>query len=311
MNNSLRTIFGAFLFLLGSTIASAGDLSIFTRFESLPDTLPPSPKYQGYRLNVQSVKRVKESGDWFKISFTAINTGRQDIDFGKRGVAHWVQIIFDTSLYDSQLGAYIGQIREALIDQKFELEAGKVAKNQSLKVSKRLQNVSKNEPAAKQPPKRKTTESLVFTAKESTQLSQEELLREKRECPDLIIEDIKVLHRSKKWVELEFTIANIGKGPLAIYGGDDEKAATLAIQAHLSGVSRLSKGAIPVGRVLVKGGSKDNKGRLQPNGRLAAKIKVDTHSKTRYMKILILSLETNQLTYECDRTNNTKAIELK
>jgi len=312
MNNSLRIIFGAILFLWNSTIASAEGGFIFTPCLTLYDTLHPPKKYLGYRLNVQSVKQIKESGSWFKISFTAINIGRQDIDFSQPGVADWVQIIFDSSLYEREIGDYAEQIKQAFVDQNFELRAGKIAKNQTLKVSKRLPASAQNQTVGNPSPKAKTTEGFVFTAKKTSPFSQEELLREKNECPDLIIEEIKVLHHSKKWIELEYTIANIGKGPATIYGGGEDKAtASLAIRAHLSGVPRLSKGAIPVGRVLVKGGLEDKSGLLHPNERFVAKIKVDTRSKTRYMNILILSLETNQLNYECDRTNNTKAIELK
>jgi hypothetical protein len=133
-------------------------------------------------------------------------------------------------------------------------------------------------------------------------------LRKKEACPDIYFSDLRILEQDDKWATLEYTVTNQGKGVFRVYGekaGDDDN---LAVRAYISGVPVLSRGALPVGGQIIQ---EDNRtGDLLPGDSYTGKLKLDVRKKTRYLKSLILSLESYQFADECDKTNNTGAVVL-
>ncbi|RMG87086.1 MAG: hypothetical protein D6714_03030 [Bacteroidetes bacterium] len=274
------------------------------------DTIRPPETYKGYRLFISQMEVVKRGDDWTRIRFMAVNTGRNDINFSKKGTEHWVQFQFDNSLYDSGLGGMRDQIRYAFYRSGFKLKAGKTARHVELKVDlfetpvsiQAVENTRAN-PAGPAP---------VIHFKTGTDtLTHEELARRKIQCPDLIIEDISVKNMSKKRATIELTIANVGEGPFDLLELTGHDRIKLSVRAYISGVPTLTKGALAIGGGSI-GEELDGKNiTLYPGDRYQTSLRLDVRAKTRYLKTLILSLDTNRVPYECDRTNNTAAIELE
>ena len=289
------------------------------------DTITPTKEYMGYRLFVSNIQVIKKSEDWIRLQLTAVNTGRNNVNFNQKGTEHWVQFQFDNSLFDSKLGGQRDQIRYAFYEAGFKLKAGKIAKNIELKVNtmppvvnrkiidpnpKRVTPIIKDELVEKTvQPKDSTEQEIVEEVKQEK--PEKNIAQHKIQCPDLIIEEIKVLNQSKKWATIEYTLANIGEGPVDLLERVGSDKIKLAVRAHISGVSTLSKGALSIGGGFVGQDLNSKNITLYPNERHKEQLKLDIRSKTRYMKTVILSLDTHELRYECDRTNNTKAIELE
>ncbi|MDF1866351.1 MAG: hypothetical protein P1U70_16065 [Saprospiraceae bacterium] len=276
------------------------------------DTITPPETYMGYRLHLTQIKVLKKSENWIRIQFSAINTGRNHINFSKKGTAHWIQFQFDNSLYDSKLGGWKEQIRYAFYNSNFKLKAGKMTKEAELKVEMMIPVIS-HKTIEKKPiasPK-EPAQKIIFTTGGSNDFTEKELLNSKIQCPDLIIESLQVVNQSKKWATIEYTLANIGKGPVDLVERVGNEPIKLAIRAHISGVPTLSKGALSIGGGFVGENINSKDITLYPNDRYKETVKLDIRKKTRYLKTIILSLDTHSLSYECDRTNNTNAIELQ
>lgn len=128
--------------------------------------------------------------------------------------------------------------------------------------------------------------------------------KEKAMCPDLILDKVKVLDQSKRWLTIEYQITNVGKGSAALMGKEGHERDNVAIKAFMSGSPRLSRGAINIGGEFIRGG----KSVLAPGESHIGKIKLDISSKTRYTPVVILSLDAFQTFRECDRTNNNNHI---
>ncbi len=278
------------------------------------DTITPPEKYLGYRLFLSAFQIQKKTEHWVRLQMTVTNTGKYDIDLSQKGTEHWLQFQFDPSLFANKLGGLRPQIRYAFYDSGLKIKAGKTILEYVLKV-KTFPNI----PASSQSLAAKSTsgssksksEKIVFAAKDDKPVTQKDIQNQKVQCPDLVIEDIKVLSQSKKWLTVEYTLANLGKGPVDLIERAGSDKVKLAVRAHISGVPKLSNGALSIGGGYVGLELKDKGITLFPGDRHKEKLKVDIRPKTRYMKHLILSLDAHELRYECDRTNNTNAIELE
>ena len=299
---------------------------------SLP--LPPSPvsfsklplkpvqtandtvKYQGYRLDLTGFTVIKKTDDWIKIRFTVVNSGRKDVDFSKKGTEHWAQVNFDQSIFDLKLGGLRENIRHALYKEGFSLAAGEIVRNKDLKVPAFLPFQPGPEESSpeisfteRSPRKEASEEQPVFTSKGSgddTLPAPEILPDDNEDCPDIFFTHLQILEQDDKWATIEYGINNQGKGRFQLFG-TGEAVEKLAIRAYISGVPVLSRGALPIGGQLVSP-SPGMPDYLGPGESYTGKIRLDIRKKTRYMKSLILSLESDQFARECDKTNNSKAV---
>ena len=127
------------------------------------------------------------------------------------------------------------------------------------------------------------------------------------DCPDICFQRLRIIEQDDKWATIEYTIANKGHGIFKLFekGGKNEEK--LVVKAFISGVPTLSRGALSAGGQIVKPQSGQS-GDLLPGDTYTAQAKIDVRKKTRYMKSLILSLDSDQFRLECDKTNNTDAV---
>lgn len=286
-------------------------------FIILRDSISPadtSPvKYQGYRLQFTEFELLKKIDDWVKIRFTVVNSGRFDVDFRKKGREHWVQFIFDQSLFDAKLGGLREHIKHELVKEEFFLEVGKTVLKKELKVSTMpppappdSEPVLNGEPIVNEEP-------VVFTPKgggdEIVFEIEKPKVAVKDECPDIYFAKLAILEQDDKWATIEYTVSNKGNGRFILFGENNGRQQHLAIRAYISGVEVMSRGALPIGGQFVKE-IPGQIGILQPGESHTGKVKLDIRKKTRYMKSLILSLESDQFIDECDKTNNTGAVVL-
>ncbi|MCP3929526.1 MAG: hypothetical protein GY705_10535 [Bacteroidetes bacterium] len=305
------------LFTLAFRLDSSGlnvpDLPVFSIYSVQPDSLPVK-KYQGYRLFVHSMKTIRKADDWVKIQYTVVNTGRHTVDAKILSDNIYVQINFDHSIDKEKLRPFKSQIRQSLLTQPTPMETGEVKKDQYLKFStKPHPKVQAKGKLVKKTtiPTEEVEKDRVLFATQITKQTKEELLSKKEQCSDLIIEDVKILQESKKWLTLEYCIRNIGKGSAHLLGESEEERDNLAIKAYMSGSSRLTRGAIFLGGEFVQQTAGIQDGFLPPGEQFKGEIKLDIRKKSRYTPIIILSLDVFQALPECNRTNNTNHIILK
>jgi hypothetical protein len=129
-------------------------------------------------------------------------------------------------------------------------------------------------------------------------------------CPDLRFESLRIVKESDKWATVEYTIVNDGEAPYHLFETQKGREDGLVVRAYISGVSTLSRGALPIGGAFVEA-APGVKNELKKGETYQAQLKLDVRKKTRYMKSLILKLDGGQYAKECDRTNNTSAVILQ
>ena len=266
-------------------------------------------KYKGYRLDLIQFEVLKRNDDWLKIRFIAINSGRKDIDFREEQTAGWVQVNYGPSLFNNKLGGFRDHIKYQLAKRHFTLDAGKVKKNVDLKISTLPPPKQKEAVSNRQVVEPETTDAFSEKGGEEgpAAIEEEPAIQKKAPCPDILFTELKIIQQDDKWATLGYTIMNQGPGIFRLFGASDGVETNLVIRAYISGVPVLSKGALPIGGAFIQelpGRPKE----LQTGQSFSAEIKLDIRKKTRYMKSLILSLDSNQFALECDRTNNTGAV---
>ncbi len=291
---------------------SISAISILSTQIQSPYSFPEDTiKYKGYRLNLSDFKVLKTSNTWVKVEFTVTNTGREDVDFSKKGREHWVQINFDQSIFDNKLGGLRENIRRTLYQENFSLKAGKVIRQKDLKVPLALVNVPQPDQEVgpgfvERKVKTVTTLPSSTTVIGDTLPAPTNYTEESAGCPDIFFEELKILKQDSKWATLEYSVKNKGTASFQIFG-TGQKIERLVIRAYISGATILSRGALPIGDHFVKYQS-EIPAELQPGQSFKGKIRLDVRKKTRYMKSLILSLDSDQFAFECDKTNNTGAV---
>jgi len=159
--------------------------------------------------------------------------------------------------------------------------------------------------------KKKTDDSVVFESPTFESKSLDDILKEKEECPDLVIEGMEVVKVKSNKATVKFSVRNIGKGPAKIYEKGNKEDDPLGVRAYISGSDRITKGSINIGGFFMEGGLDDTKGYLNANESFEMEVVLDIKKKTRYMPNIVLSLDAFLKLRECDRTNNTSFAEIK
>ncbi len=274
-------------------------------------------KYRGYRLDLTDFEIVKRTDDWVKIRFSIVNSGRVDVDFSKKGTEHWVQINFDQSIFSNKLGGLRGNIRQVLYKEEFKLAVGKSVREKELKVPVIVEE-TKGKPS---PPVAEGFETKVGINPAVLENQNPAVLTDKggeeesisptttvpgiaEDCPDIYFQRLRIIKQNDKSATLEYAIANKGHGPFQLFDKGGER---VLIKSFISGVPTLSRGALPISEQPLKPQA-GKSGELQPGDIYTGQIEIDVRKKTRYMKSLILSLDSDQFKLECDKTNNTGAV---
>ncbi len=320
-----------FFWVLAITVSLAG-LS-FSPTATPPQTFNPSAlqsfnpypegdsvKYRGYRLELSSFEVLKRNDDWVKLRFNIVNSGRVDVDFSKKGTEHWVQFIFDQSIFSNKLGGLRPNIQQALFEEAFKLGVGKSVQGKELKVPVIIaqKQEASTPPAAEgfetkageKPKAPENQGSAVLVGKGGEEDASPTAAVPPgiaEDCPDIYFQRLRIIEQNDKTATIEFTIANKGFGPFHLYSKDSKQTERVLLKSFISGVPTLSRGALPAGEQTLKPDA-SHSGELLPGGTFTSRIKVDVRKKTRYMKSLILSLDSDQFKLECDKTNNTGAV---
>jgi hypothetical protein len=276
-------------------------------------------KYRGYRLEITEVAILKQTADWVKISFTVVNSGRMNVDFSKKGTEYWVKFVYDQSLFSNKLGGLRENIQQKLFDEGFKLPAGQSLHKKELKVPTLiLQKPAQPEVVSEGFETKAGTQTNLPEADDPSMLigkgGEEEPTNNAPvqpgiadDCPDIYFLRLRILQQDDKWATIEYTIANKGFGSFKLFDKTGDVKEKLVIKAFISGVPALSRGALSVGGQIVKP-LPGQSGDLLPGDTYTGQMKVDVRKKTRYMKSLILSLDSDQFKLECDKTNNTDAV---
>ena len=124
---------------------------------------------------------------------------------------------------------------------------------------------------------------------------------EKAVCPDLILDNLTIIKKSSKWVTLEYTLTNIGKGPAYL---DIKGSQGIALRAFLSSSENISRGALPLGGGFVSYDDEVTGKELFPDSSFTGTLKLDIRKMTRFTPFVILNFDPFNALDECDKTNN-------
>ena len=135
-------------------------------------------------------------------------------------------------------------------------------------------------------------------------------ISQEKQCADLVMQNVHIIKKKKRYVTIECTITNIGNIPISLFGESKKEADNIAVQAHLTRSGKLTKGAIFVKGFFIKKGLKDKKGTLAPNESFTQKIKIETSKLTKFTPVLTISLDPFHIVKECNELNNVVFINL-
>jgi hypothetical protein len=131
-------------------------------------------------------------------------------------------------------------------------------------------------------------------------------------CPDLVLEDLKVVKKKKSEVIISYKITNKGDAPFSLLGKNAKKKKdNVAIKMYFSSNETLENGDILVGGIYV-----DNDANEAQNGKIDAgksyegTLKLSIKNQTSFTPFLVLDVDAWQLIIECDETNNQASIKL-
>lgn len=169
----------------------------------------------------------------------------------------------------------------------------------------------KKEKKKKNKKRKKADDSVVFESPTFESKSLDDILREKQECPDLVIEGMEIVKVKFNKATVRFAVKNIGKGPAKIYEKENKEDNPLGVRAYISGSDQITKGSINIGGFFMEGGLDETKGYLNANESFEMEVVLDIKKKTRYMPNIVLSLDAFLKLRECDRTNNSSHAEIE
>ncbi len=129
-------------------------------------------------------------------------------------------------------------------------------------------------------------------------------------CADLIIENVEIKRKNKRFVLVNYTIKNIGNIPISLHGETKKEDDNIAIQSHFTRSHNLTRGSIPIGFSFIKKGNRDIKGMMIPGESITLKLKVETSKVTKFTPVLALTLNPSSVNFECNRLNNVFFIDI-
>ena len=326
-------IFASF-FLTTQVIANPVDsIQEFFPFEN--------PEYIGYRIALADLSSNSKNG-FLHIVLTPINTGRQDLLFGKKITPPPSLVVnFDDSLETLGLTLYADDMRAAVMNLDFQVAAGKISQPVSFKIPLKTDEeltrkeepmeteVLENPRMAKSQIKEQETiiekEAVVDDFEKAlTSSSQRNNLKttpeekgsgsstqyDENACSDLVFESIKIVKKTRSKVILEYTIINQGQGPATMIKNRKDENKNMALQAHFSSGNKLTKGSLNIGGSFVEKGLNQSNGKLYPGEKYTNTIKFDIQKMTKFTPYIILEMDPYLSVYECDKKNNKMAVKV-
>ena len=269
--------------------------------------------YRGYRMYVANIKTKSIEPEFILLEVDMFNTGKEDINLRTDSIRQQMVFSYDQSLERNALLRHRERLEAQILEEKLKLKVGKSCSNMLLRVpfeksSSSTQKTPKREDDSDSSPKTGAT----FTTAAGVSQSGQPEPRDKGPCFDLTIERVEIIRQTKKFVEVNITVRNIGQGTADLYGQDaDMYQDNLTVKAYISGAPILSRGAINIGGLFVDAEAKDFAGKLAPNASFDIYAKFDLRKKTRYLNQFILALDALLMADDCDRTNDVLAILLR
>lgn len=299
--------------------------------------------YQGFRIHLTHLKVLKQSRESLELAYQAVNTGRQDVQFGQaqQGELSKLLINFDPDFDNNKdLSRHRSAIIAALKQTDYAIVAGKIGPEKVLKVN--LNQIDKpvsHKPApVAQPTPEPVAEATATTVtpeedKKEPIKAKEEITDDKiivtdtsgsdddndtsdddyynpANCPDLRIESIRVLKKNRRSVTIEYTVKNIGKGPADLNQENKSSSDNVAVKAYMTSSDKLTKGALVIGGGYVDNRSQNN-GMLLPDETHVCTIKLDINNMTKFTPVIILELDTFEQVLECNETNNKNHVKVR
>jgi hypothetical protein len=258
--------------------------------QGISTTAVPS-NYAGYRLQITDINILQRKKSSVKIRFNLINSGKRTILLN--GMPERIEISFDESLEKNGLQSIQNQLIATVQQKTLYLEPGEMKRNLSGSFPLAAD-------AAPAPTKPKETDPA--NAPGSVNITY---------CPDLVIEKIEILKQTPKILTVQYTLANIGKGPAALYGKLNDDEDNVYVKAYFSSNEKLSRGAIPVGGEMIKTGISNASGLLLPNQKHLIAMTFDISEQTpKFTPYIILEVDAYQKLWECDEKNNIHAAKI-
>lgn len=127
-------------------------------------------------------------------------------------------------------------------------------------------------------------------------------------CPDLIIDKIEIVKRSKSKATISYVISNRGDAPAKLSGGTKKEADNAAFKMYFSSDDQLNRGDILVGGHYIDDSDLAEGGILPPGYMYTGEIQVSLKKKTSFTPVLVLNVDALQRITECDETNNTNSV---
>lgn len=146
--------------------------------------------------------------------------------------------------------------------------------------------------------------------KEPIKEEQANRLSKKKTCADLIIDEVKILRKNKRFVLLKYTIKNVGNTPISLHGETNKEIDNIAIQSHFTRSHNLTRGSIPVDISFIKKGNRDAMGMIVPGESITLKLKLETIKVTKFTPVLALTLNPLSNNIECNKLNNVFFIDI-
>ena len=169
------------------------------------------------------------------------------------------------------MGGYRRHIKYQLAKDKFQLGAGERIKDFTLKIPAVLpadakQPIVQNTPPPKPQPKPNSNEEAAnnlswnneaptLTSVKLTEKSPDKAplpaddpsaKKEQSLCADIVLADLKIIKEDDKSATLRYTIENQGDGVFYLFGKKAGQSDNLHLNAYLSGVTVLTRGALPI-----------------------------------------------------------------
>lgn len=206
-------------------------------------------------------------------------------------------------------------ILEVLPTENFE----EIVKEETIEIIKeedqeeiKITEVVKNENIDTISTKEIIEEEIIEIAKE--EIPTEENLKNENSseklCPDLIIENVEILKKNKRFILVNYTIKNIGNIPISLHGNSKKEMDNVAIQSHFTRSHNLTRGSILVDISYIKKGNRDKKGMMVPGESITLKLKVEISKVTKFTPVLALTLNPSSANFECNKLNNIFFIDI-
>ncbi len=191
--------------------------------------------------------------------------------------------------------------------QKLKRQERELAKKNEYKFEKASQKEDEKAILESLGANKKDNEGVAFDTKASVEASKNSYA-EKALCPDLVLQSINVVKNKGRSVTLEYTLANVGKGPA--YLGKNKRSQGIALRAFLSSSERISRGALPLSGGFVDYDDDGSGHKLYPNNSFTGTLKLDINTMTRFTPFIILNFDPFNVIDECDKTNNYGSVKV-